>query len=133
MSPRPQAGIKLRPAQLDALADLYKEADGRVNYRRGVLHPPPPTPPAYESPSLACVPYLRCAVPPRMASTRRGALCRAFVTDCDLVFTKPYLEKSPLEEVPLKPDELLFPTRFVRRAGRGERGGAAPVLGMCDA
>jgi len=64
------AGIKLRPAQLDALADLYKEADGRVNYR-------------------------------------------AFVTDCDLVFTKPYLEKSPLEEVPLKPDELLFPTRFV--------------------
>lgn len=42
------------------------------------------------------------------------------MTDCDLVFTKPYLEKSPLEEVPLKPDELLFPTRFVRRAGRGE-------------
>jgi hypothetical protein len=68
------AGIKLRPAQLDALADLYKEADGRVNYRD-------------------------------------------FVTDCDLVFTKPYLEKTPLEDVPLKPDELLAPTRFVTIPG----------------
>ena len=31
---RMQAGIKLRPAQLDVLADIYKESDGRVNYRR---------------------------------------------------------------------------------------------------
>ena len=39
------------------------------------------------------------------------------MTDCDLVFTKPYLEKTPLEDVPLKPDELLAPTRFVTIPG----------------
>lgn len=38
---------------------------------------------------------------------------KAFVADCDLVFTKPHLEYTPLEEVPAKPDALLNPTRFV--------------------
>ena len=42
------------------------------------------------------------------------------MADCDLVFTTPYLEKTPLENVPAKPESLLDTARFVRRGTPAE-------------
>ena len=48
---------------------------------------------------------------------------KAFCADVNLVFSKANLEKNPLEEVALEPENILDPTRFSVRPNAGALGG----------